>query len=112
MGGVQYGWGWATKQGDVFAKLVYICAGKKFAHTTKCSSLKGHRTIMYKSYEVRFLFGRSTMLRNDRRYVAFWKHILQLPNSTVQILTHQNVHLKYKYTNFWRCKIYVNRVNN
>ncbi len=63
-------------------------------------------------YEVRFLFGRSTTLRNDRRYVAFWKHVLQLPNSTMQIFMHQNIHWKCKYTIFWTCKIHVNRVNN
>ena len=63
-------------------------------------------------YEVRFLFDRSTALRNYPRFMAFWKHVLQLPNSTMQILTHQNVHLRYKYTNFWTCKIYINRVNN
>ncbi len=63
-------------------------------------------------YEVRFLFGRSTALRNDSRFMAFWKHVIQLPNSIMQILKYQNVHLKYNYTNFWICKIHVNRINN
>ncbi len=63
-------------------------------------------------YEVCFLFDRSTARRNYLRFMAFWKHVLQLPNSTMQILMHQNVHLKYKYINFYTCKIHVNRVNN